>query len=499
MRPICLFVGFRSPICAVIAMLAGCVCVVTATPAHADVVATHPTEARRALAEGRCADADTWARGLTDARPELPLGWRLVGDAARCTGEQTLEAVRAYRRYESLGGTDLQVLQALEAMSSMLGRVRVQVPPERRGDSLVAWTETDGTRTFALSEDDGSLVIRDVPPGQTIDVHVAGLGLETAVSSLPALTGGGEVSLEVAPTFVGTAQLSVADGLVSNTTLTFGCDHGERAAAPGEQVDVTAGAVVARIETERGATEVELYLEAGEVRPFDPIAHLPAELTIVGLPAGAEVRVFVQNSAGGDVIQTLEVPGGVGEIDDETGVRLAPPQRLGSLQGGAGGVFVSHPTLGGGTGTVALVGGEGNATTFDWRGMDGIPSVQARFRTWQDARASAASKNARTVIAGVATASAIASGAVLLAMAAQAEADRTQLRDQAVADSCNAACEEALRPDYDDAITRRDQLSAIGGVVLGVGGVGIALTITSDLSVRRAVRKVGDWDPEGDD
>ncbi|MCP4867414.1 MAG: hypothetical protein GY898_01685 [Proteobacteria bacterium] len=107
-------------------------------PAHADVIETHPSEARRALAEGRCADAATWAQGLLDVHPEM----RLVGDAARCSGDRTVEAVRAYRHYESLGGADFQVLQALKAMSGMLGRVRVEVSPDQSTSPLAAWSET---------------------------------------------------------------------------------------------------------------------------------------------------------------------------------------------------------------------------------------------------------------------------------------------------------------------------------------------------------------------
>ncbi len=481
-------------ICLVAAVLtASSAAALTARPAAAGeavatsegVLETHGVRARKALAEGRCADAAADAAAVTLAHPDLPLGWRLAGDAARCAGDRNLEAVRAYRRYEELGGSDFQVLQALEALSITLGRIRVDVTPHEGITDVAVWARFGDDRTVrGQVEDDGSLLIRDLPPGQPIEVGAAGLGMRTTTAQVERLIAGTVTDLSIVPDYAGRAGVRIVEELPGDVAVTLLCDHGPRPMAAGEEVLVTAGTLRARIAGPQGTTEVELYLDVDEVRTFNPLTHLAAELTIVGLPAGSEVRVFIESSMGGDVLQTLHVPAGEGDFDDATGVLLAPPQRIGGLQGGAGGLFVSHPSLGGGTGTVALVGGEVNATTFDWRTMDGLPIVQARYDAWQTARADALRPRARNVILGAAGGALLVTGAILAGQAA---------REASLIEPARAAAD---LDEFERAKAARNGFGVGSGITLGLGAASLTFTFVGEAKVRRDLKRVGTWDPE---
>lgn len=451
-----------------------------------------PERARKALAEGRCADAEADAAALTADNPELALGWRLAGDAARCHGA-TMEALRAYRRYEALGGSDVRVLAVLESLSESLGRVRIDQRASKPTSPLVAWVEVDEEWSPASSEPDGSLVVRDLPVGVALRVRIAGLGMRTETREVQPLLSGEVRRVELTPTFVGTAALMITGAVPDGTSLVFFCDHGDRPAASGDTVDVTAGPLVAQVSNDRGTTSVELHLAAGEVRDFDPAAHLPADLTVVGLPAGSQVRVFVESRSGGDVIRTYDVPD-EGEIDRVAGLRVAPPQHFGSLQGGSGGLFVTHPVLGGGASTVALVGGETNAATFDWAAMDGLPGVRARYEGWQAEVTSARLESRRTVALGVLAGGVLVGGGALMAAGAGGHARAARMKRDATLGRADWTYDE--QEAVNDA---GSALVAAGGVTLGVGVLGVGFTVVSDLSVRRSVWLVGPWDPDGQD
>ncbi len=472
-----------------------------------ELLLSAPDVARTALAEGRCDDAAEAADAVTTAHPELPLGWRLLGDAERCRPDRTREAVLAYRRYAELGGSDFQVLQALEALAGALGLVEVLLAAGAEVSPLLAKVDLPGGTSTATGDPGGRLLLRDLPIGRSLAIQVAGLGMETATVDVAPLMAGETRVVELQPRLVGTAEILVAGTLPADCSAVLVSELEERGLRQGDRVPVTAGAVLARVAGPNGSTEVQLVAEAGEVLSFDPMVHLPAELTIVGLPAGAEVRVFVESSAGGDVVRTVDVPPGVGEVDPDLGVRLAPPQRLTSLQGGSGGLFVTHPTLGGGTSTVALVGGEVNATTFDWRSMQGVPAVAARYEAWGQERLRAERGHRRSQAIGVGSAVLAGASAVLWAFAAGAQGDAQRQHraglDAAAAGGCagpSPSCDdlEAAWTGTQAALARRDGLFVAGGISAGLSGFGLALTFTSEAVTRRAVARVGPWDPDAD-
>ena len=468
------------------------------------VLQKQPGIARQALDRADCAGAEAAARLIIEHHDALTLGWRLLGDALRCAGDRPREALVAYQTYAARGGGDLQVQQAADAIAQTLGTLIVQVAGDGGASPLVAWVALEDGRVDALPAPEQALRLTGLPTGEELRLHVAGLGLQSVTLTVPPLGSGEERRIEVEPRFVGTAEIQVAEHTL-DADVAIHDDLGVHPATPGARIPVTAGSARAVVASERGRVEVLLELRSGEVQPFDPAAHMPTELTIVGLPAGAEVRVFVE-SAAGDVMATMAVPPD-GAIDPETGVRVAGAQTVGSLQGGLGGLFVSHPTLGGSAGSVVLVGGDRNATTFDFRTMDGVPPIAARYRAWQDQRARAAGGRPRTVAIAVITGVLAGSTAALFGASAVAHGRAEQsFKDGLTAQeerTCRGGAGDcaALQSAWEGKLAAErlwNELRVAGAITAGVTGLGVGFTLLSHGATRKAVRSVGAWDPDAE-
>ena len=160
-------------------------------------------------------------------------------------------------------------------------------------------------------------------------------------------------------------------------------DGEERTLEPGAALEVTAGVVDVEVSNGHGTSEVPVAVESRSVVSFDPVAWMPSEMTLIGVPAGSRVELRIRGFEGSEIHRELELPVGVGELDREAGVRVPTPQRVKSLVGGQGEITVQHPVLGEGRARLVLEPGAVNATTFNWRTLPGTALARSSFEQWQ--------------------------------------------------------------------------------------------------------------------
>lgn len=448
-------------------------------------VESYRERVKAAITAGRCAVAVATATELTMRAPADPDGWRLHGDAARCGG-QTRAAALAYKRYQELGGDDPRVALMLRGLVETLGTLDVVVARQEGGPvPLVRLELPDGGGILSPEvQHGGALRFSYLPTGQPLRATVAGRGLDPMDVEVERLAPGEARTLEVSPHYVGLGTVRVAthDPALCRTTLITA--DGEAEVKPGGSERVTAGKFVAMVSGEHGEITVPLDVAPNAQLTFDPTLWLPASLTIVDLPAGAEVRVFVEGLDEARIERSAAAPPLGGRIDAGTGVRLADPLLVESLIGGAGGIFVSHPVLGDGAGSIVLEPGSVNATTFDWRALQGVAVVSDLYQGWSRRR-SQLQKTVRgqaAAPAALAIGSAVASG-VMLALALDAE---QRLEDAALARDVagNAAASE-----------QRTAFGVVAGVAGGVAVVGVAITGALGARGKRELAEFGEWDP----
>jgi len=451
-----------------------------------------------ALAAGKCEGARSAATELTLADPEGAEGWRLAGDAARCSSD-TRGAVIAYRRYVARGGDEPSVQELIDALSANLGAVRVELTLQE-GSSVPAIRLDTGSEYLsprALS--DTTFEFADLPLDLPLVVSVSGRGLASTDHDVEPLGAGDVTLLEVSPTWIGLGWVRIAahDPATCKTSLITAGDTLE--AAPGTKVEVTAGEVVARVESEHGLIEVPFDVARDATADFDPLEHRPTSLTIVGVPAGSQVELYVEAPSGVEVRHSLDVAPDEGTIDDETGILLAPPQRVFSLRGGQGSLSLRHPSLGQAPVLLVLESGKVNAATYPWETLEGVPRVSAAYREWLAQAAAAERGQRRTgalfvvsgLLAGVGAGLLIGSAAQD-AQLASSKSEGLEVTDGiAQADALNAAWDANQRADR-----ARSGLLVGGSIGLGLGGAGFVLTIVSGLSAKKAVADVGPWDPD---
>ncbi len=444
---------------------------------------------------GHCQAARATAWEATWWRPDLAESWRLTGTAARCL-RKTRDAVLAYRRYAELGGTDTGVLDLTEDLASRLGVLEVSVlQPEGEQAPSSMLLELPGADPVAGTAAAGTGRLLDLPLDQPMTLRVSALGRAPVTTDLEPLAEGERRALEVSLPWVGTGTVRISDHPPDRCRTTILAEAGPAPSPPGSEHAVTAGTLVLRIEAAEGTSEVSFELTPGQLLEIDPTRHLPAALTVAEVPAGSELRVFVEGPDGTGVQQRARLPRLEGTFDPETGVRLAPPARLESLAGGSGGLFVDHPSLGQGNTTVTLVAGEVNVATFDWRALEGVPAVRTRYQGWLASRAEAQLRADRgrrqqvagAVLAGVGLALMGGAGATWGGLsatrrAAEPGADLDELQ----------ATNQALRPLFVG-------LAAGGGVALGLGGVQIGLGGHARTQAGRELEAIGPWDPDAAD
>ena len=289
-----------------------------------------------ALRAGQCQAARSAASELTMADPAAPDGWQLAGDAARCVGDLR-EAVLAYRRYQSRGGAVPAVLQMVDTLAGDLGAVEVTLELAEGSATPALALQIGSLEVVPASSGEDRLRFDDLPVGEPSVLRVSGRGLKEELHELPPLAPGQLEALQIAPVWIGLGAVRVAEHEPALCRTTLVTPDTEYVAKPGALVEVTAGTTVAWVENDNGIVEVPIEVEPDSEVDLDPARHLPASLTVVGLPAGAEVRIVVETAAGSSIEQSLLLPPDQGEIDGGTGVRLALPTRFLSLQGGQGG------------------------------------------------------------------------------------------------------------------------------------------------------------------
>lgn len=451
-----------------------------------------------ALDAGQCAAARAAASEFVLAQPRLPDGYRFLGDAARCDG-RTREAVVAYRRYKELGGAEASVDLMLRGLSASLASIVALVELPSNDVVTHAALTLPTELLLAPPRSGGTFEFEDLPTGHGLVLRITGKGLRPTDVDISALAPGERREVPVAVEYIGLARVRVAEHDPSLCVTTLLTPDGDIAAASGSDSEVTAAEVVALVSGQYGEIEVALDVAPGAVVGFDPSPWVPTAITVVGVPSGSTLRVFVEGLEGALMEREIQVPIGLGTLDSQSGVMIAPPQRLDSLIGGVGGVFVEHPGLGEGNAAVVLEPGAANATTFGWRDLPGVNSVELAYHEWLDRRAQVRKRADATtsIFAGLAIGSGIASG-ILWALAADAgttaDGSKSLALTSADADAPDIAEIEGYRLEYEAAAERRRGAITGGSITAGIAGAGLVLSITFGTKGRRDVADLGAWD-----
>ena len=453
---------------------------------------------QKALGAGQCVVAWASASEVTTRHPRLAEGWRLLGDAGRCAG-RTRDAALAYRRYQDLGGTDPAVDQMLEGLHANLAAIDLDLQRQQGGPVPVARLAlSDGEIVAPEVLADGTLRFLDLPSGAGLHLSVAGRGLQAMERDVVPLAPGEQRRIVLEPTYLGLGRVVLAKHDPALCRTTFVTADGEVTLAPGGSERITAGPVVAVVASDQGEVEVPFDLGASGEVDFDPLPWLPAALTVVGVPGGSQVRVFVDGVAGARVERDLVAPVDDGLLDEASGVRLARPFVVGSLIGGSGGLFVTHPVLGSGTGTLVLEPGSINATTFDWSHLPGIDGVRREYGVWSEGRELLLRQGRGAIAAplSLAIGSAIASG---LVFALAVDADHRLSESAAAAQQAQDAGdvnELARQADLNRTAARQQSSFVVaGGITSGVAVVGIVVSIGLGVRAKRRLADYGTWDP----
>ena len=452
-----------------------------------------------ALDAGQCAAAKAAASEFALAQPKLADGYRFLGDAARCAGE-TREAVLAYRRFKDRGGAEASVDLMLKGLAANLGTLVVTVSMPGTDVLPLARLELPDAMQAPAPRADGTLEFADLPTGAALTLAVFGKGLRPTRIEVAALSPGERAEVVVEAEYVGLARIRVADHEPAPWGTTLLTPDGEVQVEPGSETEVTAAEVVALVTGPHGAVEVPLEVAPGATIEFDPTPWVPTAITVVDVPAGSTLRLFVEGIDGANLEREVQVPASIGSLDGSTGVRIAPPQRVDSMVGGVGGLFVQHPVLGEGAATVVLEPGAANATTFAWRQMSGVPRLTAAYERWstQHTQVKRQTQSRAGVSIGIAVGAGVLSG-ILWGVAASAGAAADGSKSAALTAAATAPPDLAAigthRTDYDAAVAR-NRGAAIGGAIgAAFAGAGIALTVHFGTRGGKQLRELGPWDP----
>ena len=449
----------------------------------------------QALARGECHAAEETARRLCESLPTQPLGWRLAGDAARCRGDSRA-AVAAYLAAIERGAAGATLRPVIEFLGAGLGTLAVAVPADAPLAPTLSLQVAGETLEAPL--EGGVARFEFLPVGESGTLHLGGLGFGPQQVPSPPLQAGLVEQLSVQPEWLGVGTIRVADEPIGACTASVVAPGGIRQVVAGDRVEVTAGPVRARVTCGEALKEVGLEVADRQLLVFSPARHRPAQLTIVGLPAGSRVRLFVEEAEGTDADHVFDLPK-QGDLDEQTGVLLAPPQRLGHLGGGVAGLFVTHPVLGTGTATVVVLGGEANATTFDVQQMDGLERVRGNHEVWTQRRLQALRSQAGAISLGGAGAALLSVAAGLLVASRVADADVAEAFEAGQTASHDPGCGgcSALDQAWSQSVQatrRREALRVAGAVSAGLGGLGVSISIQLQGSSARQLAKLGEWD-----
>ena len=448
-----------------------------------------------ALAEGQCNAAGSAATELTMAAPDQPDGWKLAGDAARCDGDLR-GALLAYRRYQKEGGDESTTLDLIQRLAGKYGSLMVQVdaPPEAAPIRARLAIGTD--ELLAEPTPEGALRLGDLPVDEQFVLTVSGRGLRPLEVEVEPLAAGEAREVSVEPEWLGLATVAVGS-FQKPVRVALLTEDAEIVAASAAAYEVSAASVWALVENEYGVQSVPVAVEPGGEVSLDPSSYLPARLAVAGVPAGATVGVEVTADDGRVGGWTYVLPPDVGEIDLDTGVRVAPVRNFDSLPGGVGTLVVEHPTLGEAEVEVVLEAGTLNAHTYDWKPLPGVELVAERYGEWQQAQVQVRRAKGRTAALGVASGVLAAVGGGLLAGALVADGQADGARDRAVDafEGGDSAGLTTAMADFDAARDRGLAFKISSGVGFGLAGTGLVLTFGSAGASQKAAADVGAWEP----
>lgn len=441
---------------------------------------------REALGQGHCIAARAAAIELVEAAPREARGWRLLGDSSRCEGESR-DAIVAYKRYVSLGGDDPTVRTLIGGLRRSLAIVEVSVVRPEGDDPMRLRVQAGENELEPLPYTGGSWRFVDLPPGQPLVLEVVGRGLKAVSQTIEPLEPDTTTEIEVTPEWIGISQVSLPTTECSCEVWIFSEDDAVQASR-GRTVRVTSGELTAEIRNPHGAIEVPLSLSPGGMSEFDPMPWLPADLTLVGIPAGSSFKVTVDTVAGRPLTLERTLSPEIGELDPQDGVRIAPPVQLDSMLGGAGEVVVVHPTLGSKSMRVVLEPGGVNAATFPWRDLPGVDDLREVFaqhkrRVEARERASIAAPipPAALAIAGLAT------SIVFVGIASKGMADAEALQSTYTA-GLGTASVGSLNDSYNAWQAKEaevERMWAGAAIAGGVGGIGGVITLAVGIGARR--------------
>ncbi len=398
-------------------------------------------ELRALLEEGRCVETQRWLKSTIGDSREASL-WRLLADAERCLGHSR-EAILAYKHSMLLGGEDPTVMVLLESLRTNVSILDVSLMDE----SLQGSESPAGRTQLYLMHGEERLQpdwsggrtdarFKDLPPTVPLILGHYGIGFEADELSIPPLEAGATRQLLLTPRWVGVGHLSLNQVPSEGVSVRALLPDGAKPLSMTEQLSVSAGTVPVEVESELGTTRTEVEIKSGAPFQFELIPSLPAGLKVSGLPAGASLRLFVEGPGGTATSQELSTKPQNGSIDPDTGVRLSASQEFSSLPGGTGGLFVSHPVLGTGVQDVVLAAGQNNVLTFDWRALEGVPTVAGAYSRWrmgQDLTAKTAKTAKNTRIAGIIAIAGAVSGAAFAAIAAGSSFESHQAKTAGLA------------------------------------------------------------------
>ena len=422
---------------------------------------------------------------------------RATADALRIEGDQR-DALLAYRAYIDAGGPVGPVLAPWRGLERRFGEVQVSLSGQDPTWAATATLSWEGGEIAVAGQPGGVLVLTAVPLEVPLRVEVRGPGLRSTQTDLPPLSEGELPRLlpaELAWAGYGTVEI----GAFEAAAATVSVHDGEvwRDVLPQTSVAVTAGPVAVRITNPSGQTEAEVDVPAEGSAAFDPTPWIPVGLVLRQVPAGARVTVFVEGAR--SVIEAgLRPPGRAGEVDADSGLRLIPEVRLGSLVAGAGGVFLEHRRLGDGAWGLDLAPGGGTELTLDWASLPGAAAVQADYTRWKSAHDRIRSRTKGGVVAGAALGIGGAVGAAVLgslAVVTGRSVDATRTEAQGVSGGNLPAQLQPLEDQHATLRTRERVLvgAAAGAAVLGV--IGGSVTLIVPLEGRVRLRDLGTWDP----
>lgn len=339
-------------------------------PASARVIPDAPVDIEpyrqritSAIEQGRPHTAWSAALELTRAAPDAPESWLLTAGAANSTG-RTLAAVRAYRRYQRLGGDDPRVAQVLDLLAAEFGTVQVNLMGRLAGFSPRV-TLTVGSEVLRSRSDGPSHTFPDLPPGEEVSILVVGRGLLSTAATATAPGPGESTVVDLAVTSIGFGAVRFGAWTAEELTVQIHNEGEWAEVAASSEHEVTAGATTLRVVGKYGHVDAQLEVPEGASVPVEPRLFSPAQLTLTGLPAGAEVRVFVEGPDGLTIEQLRAISRRNATPDPATGIPVAGTQKFRSLAGGRVGVFVKHPTWGEGALEVVIMAGEAHSAEFE--------------------------------------------------------------------------------------------------------------------------------------